>query len=203
MASETSHTPLEGKKIRFGVGVPLSGRGAGLGREMAQAIQIAVDKTNASGGIQGARVDSSTIDDKGEENVGLKVAQSFARDRELLAVIGHYNSNVTLCTAPVYQEAGLPMIAPIVSNPRLTDCGWTEIFRFTHRDDATAAAIADYLIEHLGKRRVVVVETRTTHGSSMSEQFAGAFKRKGGEVLEHHRVEEGEEEFSTLVSLCT
>jgi ABC-type branched-subunit amino acid transport system substrate-binding protein len=80
MVSEALHTLLEDKKIRFGIGVPLSGRGASLGREMAQAIQITVDETNASGEIQGARVDSSTLDDKGGENEGLKVAQSFARD---------------------------------------------------------------------------------------------------------------------------
>jgi hypothetical protein len=59
MASETSHTPLEGKKIRVSIGVPLSGRGAGLGREMAQAIQIAVDgkrSTNCAIVGSGSRV---------------------------------------------------------------------------------------------------------------------------------------------------
>jgi branched-chain amino acid transport system substrate-binding protein len=184
-----------GRTIRIGIGAPLSGNASILGREMTQAIQIAIDEVNSDGGIAGTFIESRILDDKGSESEGLKVANAFASDEKLLAVIGHYNSDVTLCAAPIYQNAGLPMVAPIVSNPRLTDSGWTEIFRFTNRDDATAKAIVSHLFDRLQKRRAVIVETQTTYGSSMSQQFAKAFKAKGGEILAHHKVEEGEKDF--------
>jgi branched-chain amino acid transport system substrate-binding protein len=185
--------------IRVGIGAPLSGNGSALGREMTQAIELALDETNATGGIGGTRVIAVPQDDKGDEAAGLEVARSFACDQALLAVIGHYNSNVTLCVAPIYQDAGLPMISPIVSNPKLTDSGWTRVFRFTNRDDETAAALATHLVRHIGKRRAAVVATRTIYGRSMSEQFTCAFKAIGGEVIKFLEVDEGEKNFESLV----
>jgi branched-chain amino acid transport system substrate-binding protein len=72
--------------------------------------------------------------------------------------------------APLYHEAGLPLVAPIVSNPKLTESGWSNVFRFTNRDDATANAIAGYMTRCLQKNRAVVVETDTTYGRSMSSK---------------------------------
>jgi branched-chain amino acid transport system substrate-binding protein len=74
----------------------------------------------------------SILDDSGSEEVGRDVARTFVEDESVLAVIGHYNSNVTLTAAPpIYAQANLPVIAPIVSNPKLTDSGWSNVFRFT------------------------------------------------------------------------
>jgi branched-chain amino acid transport system substrate-binding protein len=53
--------------------------------------------------------------------------------------------------APLYHEAGLLLVAPIVSDPKLTESGWSNVFRFTNRDDATANAIAGYMTRRLQK----------------------------------------------------
>jgi hypothetical protein len=47
--SEADPLPSAGKSIKIGVGAPLSGNGAALGREMAQAIQLAINgRTNST-----------------------------------------------------------------------------------------------------------------------------------------------------------
>ena len=56
----------------------------------------------------------------------------------MLGIVGHYNSNVTLAVAQYYCDASMALISPIVSDPRLTDAGWNNVFRFTNRDDVTA-----------------------------------------------------------------
>src|SRR5437763_1812383 len=169
--------------IRIGVGAPLTGNAAQLGIEMVQAIRLALDEANERGGVRGATVEAVIVDDKGREDVGVAVARELCRDESVLGVIGHYNSNVTLPAAPIYQQHGVAMVAPIVSNPALTERGMSCIFRFTNRDDATVAAIARHLHDRLGKRRAVIVETTTTYGRSMAENFARPFARLGGEVL--------------------
>jgi branched-chain amino acid transport system substrate-binding protein len=189
----------DGRPIRIGIGAPLSGAGVNLGREMVQSIQMAIEEFNIDGGIEGALIECRVRDDEGTESEGIKVAQSFADDEKVLAVIGHYNSNVTLSAAPVYDGAGLTLVAPIVSNPKLTDSGWNNIFRFTNRDDATAKAIAVHVFDRLRKRHAVIIETRTTYGTSMSREFAKAFKAIGGEIIAHHQVEEGKKDFLHLV----
>lgn len=161
---------------------------------------MAIDEANASSELPGVRIEAVVSDDCGDETTGVVVAKAFASRDDLVAVVGHYNSNVTLKAAPIYHRAGVAMIAPIVSNSGLTDSGWTNVFRFTNRDGRTAAAIANQLVERLGKRRAVVVETRTTYGRSMSEQFARAFADAGGVVLRRHAVDEGEKDFGALVA---
>jgi branched-chain amino acid transport system substrate-binding protein len=186
--------------LTIGVAAPLSGLAADLGREMANAIRLAIDDANASAEVPGVHLEAVVSDDRGDVTTGLSLANAFAARKELIAVVGHYNSNVTLETAPIYHRAELALISPIVSNPRLTESGWTNVFRFTNRDDCTAAAIAAQLVERFGKRRAVVVETRTTYGSSMSEAFARAFAHAGGQVLRRHAVDEGEKDFRALVA---
>jgi branched-chain amino acid transport system substrate-binding protein len=87
----------------------------------------------------------------------------------------------------------------LVSNPKLTDSGWANVFRLTNRDDATADATARYMVEKLEKRRAVVVTSNTIYGVSMSQEFIRAFERAGGTVLRHVTIEEGERDFREFV----
>ncbi len=187
------------RQIKIGVGAPLSGRGADLGREMAQAIELATDEANEIIAHEGIHLQAWVLDDKGDEEQGVKIAQAFAEDDQVIAIVGHYNSNVTLRVASLYAEAGLSLVSPIVSNPKLTQSGWTNVFRFTNRDDATAEAIARHMIENLGKRNAVVVTANTVYGGSMGQEFILAFRRAGGALLRHIEVEEGEQDFRGLV----
>jgi branched-chain amino acid transport system substrate-binding protein len=188
-----------GKTLRIGVGAPLSGPARALGQEMVRAIELAVDEARLARGIAGMPVDLSVADDRGDEREGLRIARAFAEDRDLSCVIGHYNSNVTLAAASVYHEAELPLVAPIVSNPRLTQQHHHNVFRFTNRDDATAEAMARYLVAERGKSRAVVAATRTTYGLSMADEFARAFLRAGGRVVGRVDFEEGEHQFADVV----
>jgi branched-chain amino acid transport system substrate-binding protein len=191
---------ISGEKLQIGVGVPLSGRGKALGREMANAVQLAIDEANAAGGLNGRPLEAVILDDQGNEEEGARAVREFLGNPAAVAAIGHYNSNVSLRVAPLYCSAGLALIAPIVSNPALTESGWSTVFRFTNRDDATARAIADYMLQKLGKRRAVLVETDTVYGKSMGVEFAKAFQFAGGSILQRHIIREGEEEFRPLVA---
>jgi branched-chain amino acid transport system substrate-binding protein len=72
-------------------------------------------------------------------------------------------------------------------------------FASPNRDDASAAAIAGYLVSERGKHRAVVVATDTVYGNSMSQEFSRAFECVGGKVLATHAVREGETAFGELV----
>jgi ABC-type branched-subunit amino acid transport system substrate-binding protein len=58
--------------IKIGVGAPLSGCSAELGREMVQAIQLAVDEANDNIGTRGTRLQTWVLDDGGDEEEGVK-----------------------------------------------------------------------------------------------------------------------------------
>jgi len=119
---------------------------------------------------------------------------------DLLGVVGHYSSDVSIAASEIYYQCGLALITPIASNPAVTDRGRANIFRFTNRDDCTGQAIAGYLHKELGKRRAVLVESQYAYGKSMGDAFAHAFPQVGGEVVARQAVTMGERDFGPLVS---
>lgn len=126
---------LETQTIWIGIGTTLSGTYARIGTEMKQAVELAIEERNAAGGICGARVSPQTADDRSNEKTGEEVARQFCAQADLLGVVGHYSSDISIAAAEIYHKCGLAMITPIASNPALTDRGLANIFRFTNRDE--------------------------------------------------------------------
>jgi len=191
---------LSGKTIRLGIGAPLSGPSALLGTEMTQAVELAIEEANAAGGILGATISAFVQDDASDLERGKSVAHTFCADRNLLGVVGHYSSDVSIAVSEVYLKCDLPMLTPIASNPELTDRRLPNVFRFTNRDDRTAQSISEYLYGNLGERRAVIVESRSAYGKSMAHWFAKAFVEVGGEVIARHEVDVGQRDFQSLIA---
>jgi branched-chain amino acid transport system substrate-binding protein len=189
-----------GRAVAVGIAGPFSGPSARLGLEMRRAAELAVEERNASGGIQGIRIEALAGDDQSSVEHGEGIARYLGTDASVLGVIGHYNSDVTLAASKVYHADSLAMITPIASNPALTERGLANVFRYTNRDDQTGRAIAIYLRERLEKRRAVVFQATSLYGRSMADEFVRWFTTLGGQVLTRLPIDEGEREFGRLVA---
>jgi branched-chain amino acid transport system substrate-binding protein len=97
---ETLAVSIGGEFMKIGGGAPLTGLAAQLGREMMQTVQLAVEEANAGGGIRGLELELRVVDDEGNEEGGRRTALALSEDAAVLAVVGRYNSNVTLAAAP-------------------------------------------------------------------------------------------------------
>jgi branched-chain amino acid transport system substrate-binding protein len=172
--------------LRVAISAPLSGRAADLGREMVQAALLALDDYNSQ--ADDLRLAVTVVDDGGRPDRGAAVAAQLCAQSDILGVVGHYDSDVTIAASSVYAAGGLAMITPIASNPLLTDRRLPGIFRWTNRDDRTAVAIAAYLRGVCQKRRAIIVESDTPYGDSMAGRFTRAFAAAGGEVVMRRRI---------------
>jgi branched-chain amino acid transport system substrate-binding protein len=185
--------------ISIGVGAPLSGLAASLGRELKQAIELAAQEKNSRGGIGGHEIRVLTYDDESRPAKAEAVARQLAQVEDIAGVIGHYGSDTSIAAASIYAAAELCLLAPVASNPRLTESGLTNIFRYTNRDDRTAAAMAGHLFRQLNKRKAMIVKTDTAYGNSMSGEFEKAFRNCGGAVTDFLAVPEGVKDLTELV----
>jgi len=185
--------------VLIGVCAPLSGLAASLGKEMKQAIDLAVQQRNKEGGLAGHEVEVITYDDGSDVGKAGKAATELTRNAAVLGVIGHYSSDTSLAAAKIYEKGGLPLVAPIASNPSLTESGIKGIFRYTNRDDKTAKAIANYLFHRRSKRKAILVRTDSAYGNSIGSAFENAFTGLGGTILKTCSVRQGEKDFRYLV----
>src|SRR5207302_8791890 len=115
-ATSSSHAQLSGQTIRIGIGGPLTTGSASFGLEMRKAVELAVADKNAAGGVGGARLEAISLADEASAQKGEAVAEQFCAASDLLGIVGHVNSGVTIAASTVYSKCGLAMITPMSSN---------------------------------------------------------------------------------------
>jgi branched-chain amino acid transport system substrate-binding protein len=116
------------------------------------------------------------FDDRESVNGGLLVAQRIAADPDIVAVIGHLQSFISVPAAALYDLAGLVMIAPTSSDPELTSRGYRRVFRTTLTDVDIGRLLADFA-DRSGARRVGIEYIRNPYGRGL----ANAFEERAGE----------------------
>lgn len=179
---------------------PMTGDSAQFGDMKVKAIQLALDEANAAGGINGAQVKLLVGDDTGNPKEAPNVAQKFAADDRVLAVIGHWNSSCTLAARGIYEAAGIPVITDSV-NKAITDGSTPHVYRISLTDTAQAQHLAKYAYEKMGKRRVAILYTANDFGNGLMNDFGKAFNELGGEVVASETYFEGQsKDFSPQIT---
>lgn len=92
--------------VRIGLEAPLTGDQRDIGQGMLKGAQLAAERLNADGGIDGRQVEIVPIDDAADPATGVAAATA-AIERGLDGVVGPYNSGVGAQTLPLYIAAGL------------------------------------------------------------------------------------------------
>lgn len=142
-----------------------------------EGLQMAVDEINAGGGVLGRPLRLKRFDDRESVTEGQVVANEIARDREVVAAIGHLQSYVTLPASPIYDEAGIVLLAPAITDPALTTRGYGRVFRTIYTDATLGERLADFAAQRQ-LRRVAIYYIRNTYGRGL----ANAFERRAAEV---------------------
>ena len=153
-----------------GVAWPWEARTAGL---YAEGLDMAVDEVNAAGGVLGRPLRLVKEDDGESVDGGRLVAQRLADDPDVVAVIGHLNSHVSIPAADIYERGGLLMLTPASTAPELTRRGYERVFRSVHDDEDVGRQMVDLAAEN-GWQRVYIVYVRTAYGEGLATAFEGA-----------------------------
>ena len=135
-----------------------------------QGLQMAVDDVNAAGGVLGRPLTVLREDDHESVDQGRLVAQRLAGNNDVVAVIGHMQSYVSLPAAAIYDLFGIVHLAPTATDPRLTRQGYRRLFRMTFTDRETGAQMADFAAAQ-GHERVAIYYIRNAYGRSLANAF--------------------------------
>lgn len=116
-------------------------------------------------------------DDDGDPAIAMELAQKFVDNPEVLGVIGHLNSALSLAAGEVYQEAGLTMISPTSTATGLSDVG-DYVFRTVPSTLATAMAMGEHLDQQAwGNNLVVFFNSDSPYSISLKDSIALHFSQ--------------------------
>jgi len=193
-------TTKNAQNVIIGFAGPLTGDNALYGKSMLDAAKIAIDELNESAEAKdkGITFTIKAEDDMGDPKQAVNVANTLAADRNVIALVGHFNSGCSIPASTVYEENNLSMIS-VSTNPQLTDNGYAVVNRITARDDSQGPAAAE-IVWNQGIKSLVVIDDATPYGQGLAAEFLKAYVDLGGEVVSEERVQPKQVDFSALVT---
>ena len=100
------------KPVKIGFIGPMTGDAANYGKLMTQAIKIAVEEKNLSGGIDGHKIELIAEDDEGKPDKANSAIEKLAGIDKVWGIIGAVFSSSSLAIAPKAQASKIVMISP-------------------------------------------------------------------------------------------
>ncbi|AFY37084.1 amino acid/amide ABC transporter substrate-binding protein, HAAT family [[Leptolyngbya] sp. PCC 7376] len=141
-------------------------------------------------------------DDDNDPGSAVKLAQKFIDRPEILGVIGHYSSDLSLKAGALYQAEKLVMITPTAASTAISDIG-DFIFRTGPTNLDTSEAITEHLVDKKQVSKVGVFYSSTSPYSSqlqelVVEKFEQELSKKTISIDADHPDFDIEAAFTTL-----
>src|SRR6266446_3476303 len=173
----------QAKPYKIGTIQPLSGAGAAGGKTALVGVEMAVDRINKSGGINGRPVELVVADDESKPDVARRKAQKLVDDDKIDIQVGGFLSNICLACMPVWEEAKIVNIISVCLDTTLTTSKCNRYsFRPFDYAPAQAVAFAPYLINKMGKKWHIVFADYSW-GQSTRDAYVDQIRKAGGEVV--------------------
>ena len=165
--------------VIIGVAAPWSS----LEDKLWNGIEMARREINSSGGVLGRKIRIIKGDDEASVTKGLVVTQQFVENKDLVAVLGHYNSYVSISVSIIYQYYGILMLSPMSTSPKLTDRGFGLIFRYIPSDAAFGKKLADFS-KKMGYKSMVIYHANDEYGKGLANAFEMQAEKDGIQILD-------------------
>ncbi len=166
--------------VNIGVLYPKTGQYAEYGKMFQQGFDLAVEKVNEDGGVDGKTLGLKYYDTQSDAKQDASVAPKIASDSSIIAVVGDYASPASAAASPTFQQAGLVHYGFNNSAPTFTDTGdhvWTPQIG----QDVYQTANADIVAQKAKKISVVYIEN--DWGKQAYEYFKEEAEKQGVEIV--------------------
>ncbi|WP_374553944.1 branched-chain amino acid ABC transporter substrate-binding protein [Aquitalea pelogenes] len=187
--------------VKIGFSSPLSGPQAHYGKDNENATRMAIDDINAKGlvvGGQRIKFELVSEDDQADPRIGTQAAQRLV-DAGVKAVIGHFNSGVSIPASRIYSEAGIPQLS-VSTNPAYTQQGYKTTFRLVGSDSQIGGSLGQFAVKTLKATRIVAIDDRTAYGQGIADEFVKAVTANGGKVARREFTTDKATDFTSILT---
>ncbi len=177
---------------------PFTGTNIFRGEQIQHGAEMAVADINARGGVLGEQVELLIADDACDPDQAVAIANKLVSDG-VVFVAGHVCSHSSIPASRVYQDAGVLMISPASTNPRLTDQGGDNVFRVCGRDDHQGIVAGNYLSDVWRNRNIAIVHDGSTYGKGLADETRKQLDKREVTIALEETYTPGERDYSQLV----
>jgi branched-chain amino acid transport system substrate-binding protein len=174
--------------LKIGFFAPITGPAAADGASAKHAVELGVKEVNDAGGINGKKVELIVYDDRLKAEEAVAIANKLIEKDKVVGVVSGSYSGPTRVAAPIFQKAGMPMVAGYAVHPDVTWDSNTKkpndfIFRNGFLGEVEGAAAAQFAVKELKAKKVAIIAMDNDFGRSISAGFAARAEKLGASVL--------------------
>jgi ABC-type branched-subunit amino acid transport system substrate-binding protein len=162
--------------IVIGQSLPLTGAGFPAANRVVAGAKAYVERTNASGGIQGRPLELVTLDDGGDPKRHAANLAVLVRQHRAVAVVNCLGERACLVAAEATRELRVPLLGPMSGAQALRAPDVQHVFSLRPGDAHEAAALARQLLA-IGISRAVLLADDAEPARSAA--LAAALQRAG------------------------
>jgi ABC-type branched-subunit amino acid transport system substrate-binding protein/serine/threonine protein kinase len=149
--------------------------------EMLRGFAQAQEQANREHSIK-IKLEIFNDEDKPEKAEG--IAKMLAARSDVLAVVGHNSSAVSMAAAKIYNSQQLVFVAPISTTSNLTGADRPYIFRTTVRSDFVSQKLAKYMLDRAKRKKAAIFYVpEVRYSEELKAQFSNQISNRGGEVV--------------------
>lgn len=188
--------------FKIGAIGPLTGPAAAYGISVKQGAQVAIDEINAAGGVtvDGKTYTLDMIFEDDEASVAkAPPAYNTVMDKGAQVMMGAVTSGSSIAIADLTKADGILQITPSGSAEACIKND--NAFRICFSDPEQGFAMADYMIDTLGKTNVAVIYNNADeYSTGLKEAFEQQVALKGGTVVASEAFTTGDMDFSSQLT---
>lgn len=185
--------------IKLGGLAPLTGNYAEYGKGFQVGFEMALEKINGEGGVNGYTFEIEVKDSEGDAVKSSTLATDYAEDDEILAILGDFTSGACKANAEIVDRYQIVQLSPTASAADYA--GMSDYcFGIMGRQDVEAPFLAKYILkEYLDVTNIAVIRVDSDWGLSCYENFKIQADKEGLVVTEE-KYATGEKDFSSLIT---
>jgi branched-chain amino acid transport system substrate-binding protein len=192
------------KEIIIGNLQDLSGPTSVWGNAVTRGAELAAEKINAQGGINGAKIKMISLDTKGDVQEAIKAFNRLVDQEKAVAVIGPPISNIGIGLAPIADAKKVAFVGSF-ADPRATvgEDGKVHPSMFLIQPSTVqyGEIMASYAVEKLGLRKIAILyDQSNAYAVSLVGPFKAYAESAGAKIVDEEVYGKTDRDYRTQLS---
>lgn len=189
-----------GDTIKIGGLAPLTGDVSQYGIAVNNAVEMAVEKINANGGVLGRQIEYIVEDEKGDPNEAVNAYNKLVNNDGVAAIVGDVTTKPTQAVAQKSVDDGIPLITASATGEEVTLVG-ENVYRVCFIDPYQGKLMANYAAKKLSaKTAAIIYDNGDPYSSGIADAFEASAKELGIDVVAKEGYQSGSTDFNSQIA---
>ncbi|APC09002.1 ABC transporter substrate-binding protein [Neomoorella thermoacetica] len=193
-----------GDQIIIGNLQDLSSTTSVWGKAVTNGAQLAIDKINKDGGINGKKLKLVTYDTKNDVQEAINAYNRLATQDKAVAIIGPPVSNIGIALAPIAENTKVSILGSFIDERATTKNNgkpWGYNFLIQPSSVQQAQIMAGYTMDKLNLKKIgVLYNQANAYSVSLAKPFVDYVKAHGGQIVSEQTYKTTDKDYKTQLA---